>query len=80
MKLGTQISIEIDENGSWTATSPTYPRWSASGDDEFRAADKVARNLEEWVEKNPATNTRTDSEKKGSSVDPWRYYLHSTMM
>ena len=49
MKKGTEIKIELQDDGSWIATSPDYPGWSASGTDSFGSADVAGRHLESWV-------------------------------
>lgn len=49
MTPGTEIKITIADNGSWTASSPTYPGWSASGNDSFDCGRVAAEDLEVWV-------------------------------
>ena len=34
MKKGTEIKIELDEDGSWTATSPGYSGWQCNPVDQ----------------------------------------------
>ena len=49
MKKNTEIKIEMDESGSWTATSPDYPGWKAEGKESFACGVDAAKSLEMWV-------------------------------
>lgn len=48
MKKGTEIKMELLDDGSWIATSPDYPEWKYKGSTSFGAADIAAKNLEWW--------------------------------
>ena len=49
MKKNTEIKIEMDESGSWTATSPDYPGWKSEGTESFACGVDAAKSLEMWV-------------------------------
>lgn len=51
LKKGTEIKIEVLDDGSWIATSPDYPGWSCKGADSFGSAEKAAKDLQCWAEK-----------------------------
>ena len=48
MKKGTEIKIDIAEDGSWRASSPDYPDWECKGEQSFGAADVATKDLERW--------------------------------
>lgn len=46
MKKGTEIKMELQDDGSWRASSPDYPEWEMTGNESFGSADVAAKNLE----------------------------------
>ena len=49
VKNEPNINIHIEDDGTWTATSPDYPGWSECGVEEFDCANVAAESLEAWI-------------------------------